>query len=110
MTRGDAVIERGANRLAELAERTSGQGGLKAKLADELATDAVFLRKLKPSLILARARGDRPFEPTPPAAKLEKPRHGGSEPNPFLVAAAALALGILVAKVVDWRGHAHPRD
>jgi hypothetical protein len=31
-------------------------------------------------------------------------------PNPFLVAGVALATGIVVAKVIDWRSHAHPRD
>ena len=30
--------------------------------------------------------------------------------NPFLVIGIALATGILLAKIVDWRGHAHPRD
>jgi hypothetical protein len=28
----------------------------------------------------------------------------------WLVLAAALGGGVLLAKVVDWRGHAHPRD
>jgi hypothetical protein len=31
------------------------------------------------------------------------------EIDPLLVAAAAIVLGILVAKVIDWRAHAHPR-
>jgi hypothetical protein len=29
--------------------------------------------------------------------------------NPFLVVAVAAAAGILLAKLIDWRGHAHPR-
>jgi hypothetical protein len=29
--------------------------------------------------------------------------------NPFVVVATAVAAGVLVAKLVDWRGHAHPR-
>ncbi len=29
--------------------------------------------------------------------------------NPPLVVGAAFALGMLAAKVLDWRGHAHPR-
>jgi hypothetical protein len=29
--------------------------------------------------------------------------------NPFVVVAAAAAAGVLLAKVLDWRGHAHPR-
>ena len=30
-------------------------------------------------------------------------------PTPLIVIAAAFALGLIVAKVIDWRGHAHPR-
>ena len=30
-------------------------------------------------------------------------------PNPFVVVGVALALGITLAKVIDWRGYAHPR-
>lgn len=30
-------------------------------------------------------------------------------PGPLVVAAAAAAIGVLVAKVIDWRAHAHPR-
>jgi hypothetical protein len=30
--------------------------------------------------------------------------------NPWLVLGAAFAVGVLVAKVLDWRGHAHPHD
>ena len=44
-----------------------------------------------------------PSEPKP-----KKPNGGG--PNPWLVAAGALVAGIALAKWIDWRGHAHPRD
>lgn len=165
MSKGDQLIERGADRLEELSRKAAAKGGFAAKLADELAEDAVFLRKLKPSLIAARARAqskneaasaptnEQPAvpmtepvaapanepvaaEPPPqavgstsrlepageaptsePAAQPEAPaappphkkkRSGG--PNPFVVAGIALAAGILLAKVIDWRGHAHPRD
>jgi hypothetical protein len=108
--RGDTAIEHGADRLAELAERAEAQGGVKAKLAPELAEDAAFLRKLKPSLIVARARGQNPVEPAPAPSRDAKPAASRGGPNPFLVAAAALAVGILLAKTIDWRGHAHPRD
>jgi hypothetical protein len=30
-------------------------------------------------------------------------------PNPFAVAAAAFVLGVLIAKIIDWRSHAHPK-
>jgi hypothetical protein len=125
MSKGDQLIERGAARLEELSRNAAAKGGLSAKLADELAEDAVFLRKLKPSLIAARARGQAPTNTDPsrsqaapsapqitekrPKAKRKKRVRGG-RPNPFLVAGAALAAGIVLAKVIDWRGHAHPRD
>src|SRR5207248_1049757 len=57
VTKGDRLIEGAADRLEETAERLAGGDGLKAKAAAELAEDAHFLRKLKPSLIAARARG-----------------------------------------------------
>jgi hypothetical protein len=128
MSKGDLLVERGAARLEDLSRKAAAKGGFAAKLADELADDAVFLRKLKPSLVKARAKGgagrapiaraeDR--EPEAPSApqiaaprpkpKAKKRRRSGG-PNPFLVAGVALAAGIAIAKVIDWRGHAHPRD
>lgn len=122
MTAGDRIVEEAASRLRETAGRWSAERGWKAKLAEPLAEDAEFVRKLKPSLIRARARGEQPTDgaapvapaTVPPApapagrAEAKPPRTGG--PNPFVVVGAALALGILLAKVVDWRSHAHPRD
>jgi hypothetical protein len=114
MTTADQKVEEAANRLQGLADRMSREGGLKAKLAAPLSEDADLIRKMKPSLIKARAAGN-----TPPADKRAAPaapqlgprpkrkRTGG--PNPWLVLGAALATGIVVAKWIDWRGHAHPR-
>jgi hypothetical protein len=127
MRKGDLLVERGAERLEELSRKAAAKGGFAAKLADELAEDAAFLRKLKPSLIKARAKGNAPISSAPdreteapsapqvatprpkPKAKARnrRPRRG---PNPLLVAGVALAAGIVLAKVIDWRGHAHPRD
>jgi hypothetical protein len=128
MSKGDLLVERGAAGLEDLSRKAAAKGGFAAKFADELAEDADFLRKLKPSLIKARAKGragqapiaraaDR--EPEAPSApqittprrkpKAKKRRRTGG-PNPFLVAGVALAAGIAIAKVIDWRGHAHPRD
>ena len=114
----DHTIERAADKLQELADKAAGQNGLTGKLAEPLAEDAAFLRKLKPSLIAARARGDAPTndKPTPgtvtpvaPAPPPERKPDGGG-PNPWLVVAGALVAGIVLAKWIDWRGHAHPRD
>jgi hypothetical protein len=117
MTRGDAVVERGAQGLQRLARRAAESGGITSRLAPELADDAAFLRKLKPSLIAARVRGNAPTNGRPgetPAApsgpQLGRGRRKGGGPSPWLVLGAAFALGIVLAKAVDWRGHAHPRD
>jgi hypothetical protein len=137
MTKGDLLVERGAAFLEQLSRKVAADGGLAARFAEPLAEDAVFLRKLKPSLVAARLRGDTstngrvrsgPAAPSPGPAAPEasaaapeaspsalsnvqpqpKPDKGG--PNPFLVAGAAFAVGVFVAKLIDWRGHAHPRD
>ena len=125
MSKADLLVERGADRLEELSRKAAAKGGFAAKLADELAEDAAFLRKLKPSLIKARAKGRAPItrapdrQPEAPSApkvtaprpkRKAKRRPRGRGPNPFLVAGVALAAGIAIAKVIDWRGHAHPRD
>lgn len=141
MTKADLIVERGAQRLQELADKAASRGdGVGTWLSEELRTDAAFLRKLKPSLVKARARGEAPAPhdpappqpsaqqpdgeepaappppPPPPAAsrrpkakpKKKKARRGG--PPPIVIVGAAFVAGILIAKVVDWRGHAHPRD
>ena len=117
MTRADAVVERGADRLQVLAHRAAAAGGLRAKLAPTLAEDAAFLRKLKPSLMVARARGEAPTDQEPGAGVVapsgpqlgKRPKNSGG-PHPLLVIVAAGAAGVLLAKLLDWRGHAHPRD
>jgi hypothetical protein len=129
VNKGDVLVERGAQQLQQLADRFAARGdGVGEWLSEELRTDAAFLRKLKPSLIQARAKGNAPTnqEPaaTPPPApggpqlgsrpkpkdKRKKKRKGGKGPAPLLVVGGALVAGIVLAKLVDWRGHAHPRD
>jgi hypothetical protein len=51
----------------------------------------------------------RPSAPSGPQLERPKPTGSSSGPSPFLVLGAALATGYLLAKIVDWRGHAHPR-
>jgi hypothetical protein len=108
-----------ADKAQAASERFAGRGGLKGKLAGELADDAAFLRKLKPALIKRRLHGDRPTGPgSAPAAPSgpqlgERPPAGPRSPrggpNPFVVVGAALVLGVAVAKLIDWRGYAYPR-
>jgi hypothetical protein len=122
MTTADQKVEGAANKLRQLANQFAGEGGVKAKLAEPLADDADFLRKLKPSLIKARAKGEAPTNQTPGKAPLSptgpqlgkrpkrKKKGSGGGPNPFLVVGAAVVAGIVLAKWIDWRGHAHPHD
>jgi hypothetical protein len=119
MTTADQKIERAANKLQRLANQLAGEGGVKAKLAEPLAQDADLIRKMKPSLIKARAKGEAPTNQQPGRATLapsspqlgKRPKaKGGGGPNPWLVVGVALAAGIVLAKWIDWRGHAHPRD
>ena len=129
MTSADLLVERGAQSLHRLAGRAAARGdGVGTWLAEELEADAAFLRRLKPSLIAGRMRaaknGGDPAEPPPPApppanpnpepppapsATARKPKSSGG-PSPWLFVGAALVAGVMAAKVLDWRGHAHPRD
>jgi hypothetical protein len=117
--KADRIVESGADKLESLANRAATKGGLVGKLAGELADDAVFLRKLKPSSMVARAQGRAPKDQEPgtgapfaPSVPQLGPRDRGgraSDRNPFVVAGAAFAVGSVLAKMIDWRGHAHPR-
>jgi hypothetical protein len=101
------------------SRRLAGETGIKGKLADELAEDAVFLRKLKPSLIAKRAKGAAPTDLEPGQAprapsgpqlgSRPKRKRSGGGPSPIVSVGAALAAGVALAKWIDWRGHAHPR-
>jgi uncharacterized membrane protein YedE/YeeE len=48
----------------------------------------------------------RPAAPNGPQHARARAKSG---PNPFLVAGAAFGFGTLLAKLIDWRSHAHPR-
>ena len=120
-TKADQVIDRAADGLRRFADRAATEGGVVAMFAEPLAEDATFIRKLKPSLIIARARGQAPTNqpagsgapaaPTAPQLGARpKPERKGGGPNPLLLVGAAFVAGIVIAKVIDWRGHAHPRD
>ena len=119
MNKADQLVDRAAERLRQIADRAAAEGGIAAKLAEPLAEDAAFLRKLKPSLIAARIKGEAPTNvpagsgtPTAPTRPQlgSRPKRSGTGPSPFLVIGAALVAGVVLAKVIDWRGHAHPRN
>ena len=116
MTKADQAVDKAADKVATFVRDARGAGGLKGKVGDALADDPELIRKLKPSLIKARAKGRATVEPAPqgpsgPQLTRPKPpkskRSGG--PSPWLVVGAAFAAGYLLAKTIDWRGHAHPR-
>jgi hypothetical protein len=119
MTKGDQVVESAAEKLETFVKDAQRSGGVKGRVANALAEDPDFLRKLKPSLIVERAKGNTPTEEpnrTPPAAppgpQFTRPtpprgkRSGG--PSPWAVLGGALAAGYAVAKAIEWRGYAHP--
>lgn len=108
--KGDALVEQGSRRLDELAEASAARGGVAGKLAQPLAEDAAFLKKLKPSLIRARAQGEAPAGESPAKTMVVAAPRDGRRRSPLPLIGAALAAGVVVARVIDWRGHAHPRD
>jgi hypothetical protein len=117
----DEKLDATAAKLDQRSEEWAAQGGVKAKVAGELAEDADLLRKIKPSLMKARAKGDLPKDggpgqprsaPSgPQLGKRAKKPHGsgGGGPSPWLVLGGAFVAGIFLAKWLDWRGHAHPK-
>lgn len=119
MAAGDETVEKAADKLQEAADRAAGRGGLAGKVAQPLADDAAFLRKLKPGLVAKRIKGELPIgqspakgtvhaPPTSPGNHRKPGKRGGT--NPLVVIGGALVLGVFLAKVLDWRSHAHPRD
>ena len=81
MSKADLLVERSADSLQHLADRAAARNdGVGQWLAEELRNDAAFLRKLKPSLIKARAKGDAPTnqEPTAGARRARSSARGPS--------------------------------
>ena len=114
--KADQLVDRAADHLQEIANKAAAEGGLAGKFAQELADDAVFLRKLKPSLIRARAKGRAPKNQAPshgsvsPTGAKPKGPGGSGGPSPFLVIGIAFAVGIAFAKFIDWKNDANPDD
>jgi len=122
MTKADLVVERSAQRLQHLADKAAARGdGVGEWLAEELRNDAAFLRKLKPSLIKARTKGEaaksqEPEAPASPSApsspqlgkrpKKKRRKGGKGGPPPIAIVGAAFVAGVVLAKVISWRGSA----
>lgn len=108
-------MDRAADHLQEMADKAAAEGGVAAKFAQGLADDAAFLRKLKPSLIKARAKGTAPSDQKPGHGTVraigKRPKSPGKVgPSPFLIIGIAFAVGIAVAKIIDWKNDADPDD
>jgi hypothetical protein len=96
MTKGDVMVERGAEGLEELAQRAAARhDGFGELIAEELDASAKFLRKLKPSLIASRIR-KRKKEHERTSAR----RAPSSGPPPVLIVGGALIAGMLLARLV----------
>jgi hypothetical protein len=120
MTKADQAVDSAADKLAQIVEDARRSGGVKAKVGEALAEDPDFLRKLKPSLMAARAKGELPTDEPPGSPprgpsgpQLPRPRKAKAKKrgglSPWLVIGAAVAVGYVAAKMIDWRAHAHPR-
>jgi len=115
VTTADRLVERGAAKLQQLSRSLAARGGVAETVASDLSEDAAFLRKLKPSLILARARGKNshdgaaPVPEAPAGPQIPRTKRSGKSVNPILLVGGALVAGIVLAKLIDYRGHAHPR-
>ncbi len=113
MTKADHAVDKSADNLEQLAGKAAARhDGVGEWLAKELKNDAAFLRKLKPSLIKARARNkkgkDAPSAPSGPqlAGSSPKKKRNRKAPPPIVIVGAALVAGVVLAKVIDWRSHA----
>ena len=60
MNKADQLVDQAADRLQEFVDHAAAEGGIKAKLAEPLADDVALLRRMKPSLIKARIKGEAP--------------------------------------------------
>jgi hypothetical protein len=123
MSAADQKVDQAADKVQELADRMAGEEGVKAKLADPLAEDADLIRRMKPSLIKARVKGEAPTDQKPAETAIppsapqlsgrpapDKPKVERKGPNPWLIVGVALAAGIVLARFIEWRGHGYPRD
>jgi hypothetical protein len=88
---------------AQTDEVAGGNGGRHA--------DPAMLHALREKLVAARRRHrGTPTAPRAPSGpQLPRPTERRGGPNPWLLAGGAFALGVLAARTIAWRAHAHPR-
>jgi hypothetical protein len=74
---------------------------LRERLEVERAEARELLGRMRPRQMVARVKG--PEEPT-----ARQPSGGGGAGSTLAVVAGCFLLGLLLARLLDWRGHAHP--
>lgn len=99
MSLPDRAVEKAADRLDTLAAKAVVKGAPAAKLAPALEEDADFLRKMTPSEVKRRLRAAAP-DAGRPALRAARP------PSAVTTLVAAFMLGVVIAKLVDWRSYA----
>ena len=118
MKRRRRQSRRAAEKLDALADKAAAKGGLAGEARRRARRRRRFLRQLKPSLMVraceGRARRRTPSPATGGRVRARPARSSTAEvgkrgPNPFVVAGSAFGVGTVLAKLIDWRGHAHPR-
>jgi hypothetical protein len=73
-------------------------------------SDPAFLHALRSKLLAARLHRGAPTAPHAPSGpQLPRPAQSRSGPSPWLLAGGAFAVGVLAARAIAWRAHAHPR-
>ncbi len=72
-------------------------------------SDPALLHALRSKLLAARRRHGAPTAPRAPSGPQipRTARRGG--PSPWLIVGGAFAVGVLTARAISWRAHAHPR-
>ena len=113
-----------ADEQADIFHGVLVERGLRRRGGDRRRPDRADPRGRPPPRVAGRFAGAAPRQPCAHAAircnarradraSPNGPQHSRkptkSGPNPFVVAGAAFGVGTLLAKLIDWRGHAHPR-
>jgi hypothetical protein len=99
-----------ARPLGNLPGQMSAQTDEVAESNGGRHSDPAVLHALRERLQAARRRHGAPTAPRAPSGpQLARPAERRSGPNPWLLAGGAFALGVLAARTIAWRAHAHPR-
>jgi hypothetical protein len=101
---GDAILDKGADRLMELSERAATAGGPAARLAEPLAQDAVRLRRMSSNIAAEHVQETGQTE-----AQSNGRRSRRRGPSPFLFIGVAFVAGVVLAKMLEWRTDVEPR-